>query len=739
MNMAITILNVSNRLPVTVGETITKSSGGLVAALEGVATGHYSLKWIGWPGAEIEPARREQIERVLVNDYGSTPVFLSREEERGFYEGFANSSVWPLLHSMPTYMRYEASWWDTYRDVNRKFADVVLSMAKPGDLVWVHDYQLMLLPKMLTEAMPSLRVGFFLHTPFPSYDIFRRHPRRNELISGMLGADLVGFHTYGYMQHFRSAALRLLGYESEITRVRHEGRSTQLGVYPIGINADRFIEEMKSPQFAQRRREFAETHAGKQIVLSVERMDYTKGILHRLDAIELFLENAADRDQVKFIFVSVPSREGVEEYKALREEVESRVGHINGHYSTLQSSPIRFFHGSVNFTDLCALYSVANVGLVTPLTDGMNLVAKEFVACQGEEPGALVLSEFAGAAEELFNALVVNPYDTRAVADAIDQALKMPESERRARIEPMRRRVMRHDAHYWATSFIEDVARHAQPQEEKADVSEACTNISQAMAFHERAAFFLDYDGTLREIERDPEAARPHNAVRVLLEALCRRPNVEVTIISGRRAEEMEVWFGGYPVGLIAEHGASERRPGRTEWEQLDRNLSYAWKDELIKALRAYEDSTPGTFVENKRTSLVWHYRRADPEFGKWKADALVAELTALIANEPLEVRHGKKIVEVTAADVNKGTAVRRVIEGAGYGLVVCAGDDQTDESMFRLDIPGLVTIKVGEGDTMARYRVATPSAFRRLLHEAIASAETIEASHHEQNPVSAG
>ncbi|MDB5301732.1 MAG: otsA [Phycisphaerales bacterium] len=736
--MAITILNVSNRLPVTVGETITKSSGGLVAALEGVAAENYALKWIGWPGAEIEPARREQVENELVNDYGCTPVFLSRDEARGFYEGFANSSIWPLLHSMPSYMRYESSWWDSYHAVNRKFADVVLSMAKPGDLVWVHDYQLMLLPQMLSEAMPSLRVGFFLHTPFPSHDMFRRHPRRNELISGMLGADMVGFHTYGYMQHFRSAVLRLLGHESEITRIRHEGRSTQLGVYPIGINAERFAEEMKSPEFAPRRKELAEAHAGKQIVLSVERMDYTKGILHRIDAIEQFLENAADRDQVKFIFVSVPSREGVEEYKALREEVELRVGHINGRYSTLQSSPIRFYHGSVNFTDLCALYAVADVGLITPLTDGMNLVAKEFVACQEDEPGVLVLSEFAGAAEELFNALVVNPYDTRAVADAIDQALKMPQAEKRARIEPMRRRVMRHDARYWATSYIRDLASQVQPQEETADVSEAIRNISQALAYHERTAFFLDYDGTLRELERDPDAARPHCAVRVLLEALCRRPNVDVTIISGRRAEEMEAWFGGYPAGLVAEHGASERRPGRTEWDQLDQNLSYAWKDELIKALRAYEDSTPGTFVENKRSSLVWHYRRADPEFGKWKADALVAELTALIANEPLEVRHGKKIVEVTSADVNKGAAVRRIIEGAGYGLVVCAGDDQTDESMFRLEVPGLVTIKVGEGNTQARYRVPTPSAFRRLLHEAITSAETIEAPRRERNPVGA-
>ncbi|HWE93493.1 MAG TPA: bifunctional alpha,alpha-trehalose-phosphate synthase (UDP-forming)/trehalose-phosphatase [Tepidisphaeraceae bacterium] len=737
--MATTILNVSNRLPVTVGEKITKSSGGLVAALEGVAADHYALHWIGWPGAEIPPARREHIERELVHDYGCTPVFLSREETRGFYEGFSNSSIWPLLHSMPSYVRYESQWWDVYRDVNRKFADVVLSMAKPDDLVWVHDYQLMLLPRMLTEAMPSLRVGFFLHTPFPSYDIFRRHPCRSELVSGMLGADIVGFHTYSYMQHFHSVALRLLGYESEITRINHEGRSTLTGVYPIGINAQRFADELKTPEFARRRQEFAANDQGKQIVLSVERMDYTKGILHRLDAIELFLDSAADRDRVKFIFISVPSREGVEDYKALREEVEARVGHINGRFSTLAGSPIRFYHGSVNFTDLCALYSSSHVGLITPLTDGMNLVAKEYVAAQSDDPGVLVLSEFAGAAEELFNAVLVNPYDAQAVADAIEQALKMPAEERRARIEPMRRRVMRHDARYWASSFINDLQSHRQPTEEEAEAGEARRLIAEAIASEKRIALFLDYDGTLRELERDPDAARPSSAIRALLDSLSHRPNIDLTIISGRRAEQMQAWFGDCPFGLIAEHGASERRPGPAQqWEQLDRNLSYAWKDDVLKALRAYEDSTPGTFVENKRTSLVWHYRRADPEFGKWKADTLVSELMALLANEPLVIRHGKKIVEVTAADVNKGAAVRRIIGGENYDLVVCAGDDQTDESMFRLDVPGLLTIKVGEGNTQARYRVPTPAAFRKLLNEALAGASDAGSSTRHPDPATA-
>lgn len=440
--MRTTLINVSNRLPVTVGEKITKSSGGLVAALEGLSADEFDLKWIGWPGGVIaDPKRRAEVERALIDEQRCTPVFLSEEEVAGHYQGFSNSSLWPLLHYMPNYMRYDPGWWDSYRDVNQRFADKVLEVAQPGDLVWVHDYQLMLMPQILSERMPELRIGFFLHTPFPSYETFRCHPKRTELVAGMLGADLIGFHTFGYMRHFRSTVLRLLGLESEMMHIRNEnGHTSAMGVFPIGINARKFDETLDTPEFAQRHDEFMRANAGKRVVLSVERMDYTKGILHRLDAIEQFLSQLDDakRDAIKFIFVSVPSREEVEEYKELREETESRVGRINGKCATLNGSPIRFIHGSVNFTDLCALYATADIGMVTPLIDGMNLVAKEYIACQREHNGVLILSEFAGAAEELSNAVLVNPYDARAVAEKLTEALEMSDEEKRACNQPMR-------------------------------------------------------------------------------------------------------------------------------------------------------------------------------------------------------------------------------------------------------------------------------------------------------------
>ena len=724
--MRTTIINVSNRLPVAVAEKVTKSSGGLVAALEGLSPEEYELKWIGWPGAGIEdPTRQQQVERLLVDEYGCIPVFLSDAEVAGHYQGFSNSSIWPLLHYMPNYMRYDPAWWDHYERANRRFADKVLETAKPGDLVWVHDYQLMLMPAMLHQAIPDLKIGFFLHTPFPSFETFRCHPKRRELVAGMLGAHLIGFHTFGYMRHFRSTVLRLLGLESEITRIRSEdGHTSSMGVFPIGINAKKFEETLDSPEFAKRAAEFRASNAGKRVVLSVERMDYTKGILHRLDAIEHFLAELEDRDSIKFIFVSVPSREDVEEYRELRAETEARVGRINGEYATLNSSPIRFIHGSVNFTDLCALYATADVGMVTPLIDGMNLVAKEYIACQREHDGVLMLSEFAGAAEELSNAVLVNPYDPRAVAAMLTDALALPEEEKRAYNQPMRERVIKFNAQHWARSFIQQLGMAETGAAPAPDQPEnAAEQLRTALLTHQRVALFLDYDGTLREIEREPRAAKPNAEIWSLISRIAQHRNIALTIVSGRSPHDLDLWFDKPGFTIIAEHGASVRRQRSGEWENWDRDVRYAWKDEIRDLVRLYEQSTPGSWLEEKRTSLVWHYRKTDPEFGTWKANQLAHELGTMMANEPVKIRHGRKIVEVTAAEVSKGAAVRRLMHENNYDLVLCAGDDQTDESMLELSAPNVISIKVGPEPTRARYRLRDPAAFRRFLFDAIADA----------------
>ena len=716
-----TLINVSNRLPVTVEEDrITKSSGGLVAALEGLPEGQYQTKWIGWPGAAFpEESRRQEIARKLAEEYGSIAVFLSEEEATGFYEGFSNSSIWPLLHYLPNYLRYEPPWWEDYQNVNRRFAEKVLETVREGDLVWVHDYQLMLLPAMLRAEAPNLKIGFFLHTPFPAYEIFRCHPRRRELVAGMLGANRIGFHAFGYLRHFCSTVQRLLSIETELTHIPSKGHNSALGVYPIGINAPKFEQTLDSKEFHQRLEEFRLAHEGKRLIVSVERMDYTKGILHRLEAIDNFLAGSDKIDAIRFVFVSVPSREGIEEYQHLVEEVESRIGQLNGKYATLLNSPIHFIHGSIPFVDLCALYALADIALVTPLIDGMNLVAKEFIACQRENSGLLILSEFAGAAEELFNALLVNPYDSAAVAGTLTNALALPKEERRSRMLPMRERIMRYDARHWARTFINDLTSGpiSDARTVETDIREAREQVGQAVSAGKGISLFLDYDGTLREIELDPRKATPNASVETLLRRLSQQPNLDITVISGRSQEDLETFLGGYPFRLIAEHGASLRGPSKKEWERSDRNINYAWKEELLAILRLYEQATPGSTIEEKPSSIVWHYRKADEEFGAWKANQLTEELSALTANHPIKVRHGKKMVEVTAAENNKGAAVARVLEqNDNYEVALCAGDDLTDESMFELSGPRLVTIKVGRGPTQARFRVSDPAAFRQFL-----------------------
>jgi trehalose 6-phosphate synthase/phosphatase len=717
-----TLINVSNRLPVTVQEgQITTSSGGLVAALEGLPEEQFKTKWIGWPGAAFpDKDRQREIEQRLSEEYGCVSVFLSEEEATGFYEGFSNSSIWPLLHYLPNFLRYEPAWWDHYQNVNRTFAEKVLEIAQKGDLVWVHDYQLMLVPAILRAAAPDLRIGFFLHTPFPAYEIFRCHPRRSELIAGVLGANRIGFHAFGYLRHFCTTVHRILRIETELTHISSEEHITALGVYPIGINAPKFQQTLDSKEFRQRQDEFRLAHQGKRLVISVERMDYTKGILHRLEAIDNFLAKSDKNDDIRFLFVSVPSREGIEEYQKLVEEVESRVGQLNGKYATLLGSPIHFVHGSIPFVDLCALYALADTALVTPLIDGMNLVAKEFIACQRENAGLLILSEFAGAAEELFNAFLVNPYDTAGVAETLRTALALPTEDRRQRILPMREHVLRYDAQHWARSFIDALKSDAIADTRAAtyDIRDVRQELHQAIAAGKRIALFLDYDGTLREIEREPGAAKPNPALENLLRRLSQQSNVDVTILSGRSQEDLEAFLGAYPFRLIAEHGATWRAPGKKQWERLDNNVNYAWKEKLLPILRIYEQATLGSAVEEKHSSIVWHYRKADEEFGDWKANQLTEELSALTANHPIKVRQGKKIVEVTATLNNKGAAVARVLEQNDYEVILCAGDDLPDESMFDLNVPRMLTIKVGSGPTQARFRVTEPAAFRKLLED---------------------
>ena len=719
---------VSNRLPVTVGETIEKSSGGMVSALEGLAD-RYDLQWIGWAGGEVtDPGRKEEIAAELKERFNFTPIFLSHEDAADYYTGFSNSSLWPLLHHMPTKARYEERWFDTYRKVNRVFADAVLSKTGPGDLVWIQDYHLMLLPKMLREQRPEMTIGFFLHTPFPSSEIFRCHPDREALVEGLLGADRIGFHTFGYLRHFRSTVLRLLGIESQIDAISSDIHRTGIGVYPIGIHAEKFRRQLKSEGYERSKTILERSSAGRKIVLSVERLDYTKGVPRRLDAIERFLADTG-RTDVVFIFVCVPSRESVPEYQELRRQVELKVSRINGKHSALGNIPVHFIHRPVAFEELCALYAAADVAAVTPLMDGMNLVAKEYLMCQQEKAGALVLSEFSGAAQELHSAYLVNPYNVREIADALQTALEAPEAEKQRRLAPMRQRVAAHDARHWAESFIKDLTERTEETPAVVKTRPLSLQAARPLLNSRNAALFLDYDGTLAELKPHPADAAPVGEVERTLSLLHRQGYWDVYLMGGRGREEMANWFSGYRFHLIAEHGYCFKKAGDPEWAVIAPDADLSWKDRVVEFLELYAETTPGSFLQEKTASVVWHYGSADPEFGAWKAHQLVSELQEMLSNLPVEIHHGRHIVEVGSMLAGKGGAVSRLVTQNGYDAALCAGDDETDEAMFRLADDRLVTVKVGrECETAAAHGVLSPKKFRAFL-EALLSEQKPAAS----------
>lgn len=730
------LIMVSNRLPLTIEAdgSARRTTGGLASALEGANPGGNQL-WVGWPGAAEEDFEDPGRVRAELLDSGMAPVFLSHDDVAGFYEGYANSTLWPLLHYMPDRSRFSTDWWQAYQRVNRKFAETIMEVADKNDQVWIHDYHLFLLPALLRGRKKGLRIGFFLHTPFCSSEIFRVLPERAEILKGLLGADVLGFHTYGYLRHFRSSLLRVLGWESEPEGIWHDGREVRMGVYPIGHNHAGFAREMHQPGFAGVLESHRQELIGKRMILNVERLDYTKGLPQKLAAMRLFLERNPDmRDDVLFVLIAVPSRQGAQEYDMLTEEVQREVGAINGEFAKVGHVPIQFLHRGFPMADLAALYALAEICLVTPLRDGMNLVAKEFVDCQkpefsSERPGVLILSEFAGAANELSHAIQVNPHDVDEVACALRRALEMPDAERWNRIAAMQTRLRKHDNSAWARRFLKDLDR-VPTREERAIVTEL-NPLAAHLAGHLRAGrklgIFLDYDGTLRDFVEEPDLAVPDPQLPGLLRDLASLSGVSVALVSGRDPGFLEQHLGGLGVTLVGEHGYRWLEGGSGEWHLFNPHVNTEWKSAIRDHLEQAALLTPGSHVEEKQSALVWHYRKADPEFGSWRARGLLDELTSLAANLPVTVHHGKKIVEISSLQVSKGAAVDLLLQAWACDAALVAGDDQTDETMIVLapEHIDFHAVKVGPGPSRAAYRTDIPG-MRRFLEDLLAESSIL-------------
>jgi len=714
------LLLVSNRLPVTVksdkdGVSVVRSAGGLATGLRGPHERSGGV-WIGWPGdvSRLTPPQRASVEAQLA-ELRCVPIQLSASEVSRYYEGYSNQVLWPLCHYFIERIPRQDRDWDVYRKVNERFADLVARQYQPGDTIWVHDYQLMLVPAFLRARLPQARIGYFHHIPFPSSEIFRSLPHRNELMRGLLGADLIGFHTLSYARHFASTLMRLLGLETVVDRVDHEGREVRLGAFPMGIDAQSFENLANEPTVLEEVRVHREKSAEQRLVLGVDRLDYTKGIPQRLVAVQRLLEREpAWRGRLRFVQVAVPSRTGVEDYATYREQVDELVGRINGLYGSVHNVPVHYLYRSFNEKQLAALYRAADVMLVTPIRDGMNLVAKEFCAARPDEDGVLVLSEFAGAADELGDALMVNPYDVEGMADALEAALEMPQEERRSRMRTLRSRVKEYDVHWWVSSFLDtlEATPTPPPRVEPAGAEVALERMRGA----ERLLLLLDYDGTLVPFAPRPEQASPDVALLDLLQRLTARPGTRVHIVSGRPQDTLEAWVGALPVGLHAEHGLYSRMASGQPWTALA-GVTTDWKALVRPVLEAFAARVPGALVEEKTASLAWHYRQVDRVFGASQARELRLHLGEVFAHGPLEVLPGDMVVEVRARGVNKGRVVGTVTEGMAPGtLVVAIGDDRTDEDLFAALPEGSISIHAGGKKTRAGYRVNGPTEVRQLL-----------------------
>lgn len=724
------LIIVSNRLPITVTRrkgklNYRRSTGGLVTGLEPIRKEFKSVIWIGWPGISSEKLSRSERDRLAqdLEELGLKPIFLTAREIDLYYHGFCNRTVWPLFHYFLQYVEYDEAFWRGYVKVNRKFGEAVLSIYRPGDIIWIHDYHLMLLPQMIREKAEEPAIGFFLHVPFPSYELLRTLPWRSRVLEGILGADLIGFHTYSYVRHFLSSVRRILKLDYALGRLNVDGRTVRVDAFPLGIDYESFVKALRDEKVEREYEKLRKRVESRKVILSLDRLDYTKGIPEKLRAFETFLRKHPEfREKVVLVLAVSPSRVRLRHYLELKREVDGLVGSINGEFTSFGRVPIHYIYRYLSSTELYALYRLADVALITPLRDGMNLVSKEFLAAKEDNKGVLIISELTGSASELTEAIIINPYDREGVSDAIYEALTMPEEEQRKRLRVMQERVRKNNAIAWAESFIGELAKVRKEQEEAKKMlltGEEAERIVRSFEGSERRLIFLDYDGTLVPLAKTPDRAKPDGELLTLLKRLTEVS--EVVIVSGRRKEDLERWFGDLELGLVAEHGAFIRMKEDKGWEPLVA-VEPEWKDEIKRIFDYFVYRTPGSLMEEKESSLAWHYKQVEPELGFLRAAELKETLKDLADSYNLSILEGNRVIEVRPSAVSKGVAAKLWLND-DWDFILGAGDDWTDEDLFEALPPEAYSIRVGIGPTKAKYLVKSHEDVRSLLNELIKSA----------------
>lgn len=731
--------------------------------------------YVGSLKAEIDSSEHEEVAQKLLDEFNCVPTFLPNDLQKKFYHGFCKQQLWPIFHYMlpmcPEHGdRFDRLLWQAYISANKIFADKVMEVVNPEeDYIWVHDYHLMVLPTFLRKHYYRVKLGFFLHSPFPSSEIYRTLPVRDEILRGLLNCDLIGFHTFDYARHFLSCCSRMLGLDYESKRghigLDYSGRTVYIKILPVGIHMGRLESVLNLPSTSFKVREIQEQFKGKKVVLGVDDMDIFKGISLKLLAFEQLLQQYEDL-QGNFVMVQIvnPARSSGKDVQEVRRETYLTASRINDVYGSPDYEPVILIDRHVTRDEKSAYYAVAECCIVNAIRDGMNLVPYKYVICRNGSPvmdeargiksdsprtSMLVVSEFIGCSPSLSGAIRVNPWDIDSVAEAMYSAITMPDSEKQMRHEKHYRYVSTHDVAYWARSFMQDMERAC-----KDHYSKRCWGIGLGLGFRvvslspsfrklsidcivpayrktNRRAIFLDYDGTV--VSQSSINKNPSPEVIMALNTLCNDPKNTLFIVSGRGRSSLSEWLAPCEgLGLAAEHGYFIRWSKTSDWQASSLTVDLEWKEVVEPIMKLYTEATDGSNIEIKESALVWHHQDADSDFGSCQAKELLDHLENVLANEPAVVKRGQHIVEVKPQGVSKGLVIEKVLStmvgtGEAPDFVICVGDDRSDEDMFECILntvsspsipvaPEVFACTVGRKPSKAKYYLDDTIDVVRLL-----------------------
>ncbi|XP_057506889.1 probable alpha,alpha-trehalose-phosphate synthase [UDP-forming] 7 [Actinidia eriantha] len=687
--------------------------------------------YVGSLRVDVDPIEQDDVAQILLDRFKCVPTFLPPNILARFYDGFCKKLLWPLFHYMLPYSadngrRFDRSMWEAYVSANKMFAQKVTEVLNPeDDFVWIHDYHLMVLPSFLRRRFIRLRIGFFLHSPWPSSEMYRTLPVREEILKSLLNSDLIGFHTFDYARHFLSCCSRMLGLEYQSKRgyigLEYYGRTVGVKIMPVGIHMGQIESVMKLADKERKVEELRQKFEGRTVFLGVDDTDIFKGINLKLLAMEqMLMQHQKWQGRAVLVQIANPARGkgiGLEEIQA---EIQENCKRINEKFGKPGYEPIILIDRPVSASEKIAYYSIAECVVVTAVRDGMNLTPYEYIACRegkfgtesssdvsGPKKSMLVVSEFIGCSPSLSGAIRVNPWNVEATAEAMNEAISMDEAEKQLRHEKHYRYVSTHDVAYWSRSFMQDMERTCadhfrrkcwgiglgfgfrvvalDPNFRKLSIDVIVSDYIKAKS----RAILLDYDGTVmpqNSINKTPSAE-----VISILNRLCGDPRNIVFIVSGRGRESLNKWFSPCgKLGIAAEHGYFLRWPQNKEWEICSPSSEFGWMQMAEPVMKLYTEATDGSSIERKESALVWQYRDADPGFGYSQAKEMLDHLESVLANEPVAVKSGQFIVEVKPQGVSKGQVAEKIFSsmaenGKRVDFVLCIGDDRSDENMFEI------------------------------------------------------